>query len=431
LTRTAIVWFLIRKRPIYREGDTITMADELSIGLQELLRKARMEHDPDLLKEGVRVLSQALMEMEVEEHVGAARHERSPGRVGQRNGYRERNWDTRVGTIELKVPRVRDSSYFPSLLEPRRRAERALAAVVQEAYVHGVSTRKVDDLVKALGMGGISKSRVSELCEHLDAEVERFRGRPLEGSYPYVWIDATYVKARQDGRVASVAVVIAVGVNAESGEREVLGLDVGPSEEEAFWTAFVRSLVARGLSGVRLVTSDAHRGLKSAIEKVLQGAAWQRCRVHFMRDALSLVPKAAQQMVGATIRTVFAQPDAESARQQWRRVSDGFRPCFPRLAEPMDEAEEDLLAFATFPQEHWQKVWSNNPLERLNKEVKRKTNVVGIFPNEAAVIRLVGAVLSEQHDEWQVTKRYFSAGSLAKLERKEEAMVEQPELMAG
>jgi putative transposase len=269
------------------------------------------------------------------------------------------------------------------------------------------------------------------LCEHLDAEVERFRGRPLEGSYPYVWIDATYVKARQDGRVASVAVVIAVGVNAESGEREVLGLDVGPSEEEAFWTAFVRSLVARGLSGVRLVTSDAHRGLKSAIEKVLQGAAWQRCRVHFMRDALSLVPKAAQQMVGATIRTVFAQPDAESARQQWRRVSDGFRPRFPRLAELMDEAEEDLLAFATFPQEHWQKVWSNNPLERLNKEVKRKTNVVGIFPNEAAVIRLVGAVLSEQHDEWQVAKRYFSAGSLAKLERKEEAMVEQPELMAG
>jgi putative transposase len=431
LTRTAIVWFLIRKRPIYREGDTITMADELSIGLQELLRKARMEHDPDLLKEGVRVLSQALMEMEVEEHVGAARHERSPGRVGQRNGYRERNWDTRVGTIELKVPRVRDSSYFPSLLEPRRRAERALAAVVQEAYVHGVSTRKVDDLVKALGMGGISKSRVSELCEHLDAEVERFRGRPLEGSYPYVWIDATYVKARQDGRVASVAVVIAVGVNAESGEREVLGLDVGPSEEEAFWSAFVRSLVARGLSGVRLVTSDAHRGLKSAIEKVLQGAAWQRCRVHFMRNALSLVSKAAQQMVGATIRTVFAQPDAESARQQWRRVSDGFRPRFPRLAELMDEAEEDLLAFATFPQEHWQKVWSNNPLERLNKEVKRRTNVVGIFPNEAAVIRLVGAVLSEQHDEWQVAKRYFSAGSLAKLERKEEAMVEQPELMAG
>jgi transposase-like protein len=407
------------------------MADELRIGLQELLRKARMEHDPDLLKEGVRVLSQALMEMEVEEHVGASRHERTPGRTGQRNGYRERNWDTRVGTVELKVPRVRDSSYFPSLLEPRRKAERALSAVVQEAYVHGVSTRKVDELVKALGLGGISKSRVSELCEELDAEVERFRGRPLEGSYPYVWIDATYVKARQDGRVASVAVVIAVGVNGRTGEREVLGVDVGPSEDGAFWTAFVRSLVARGLSGVRLVTSDAHRGLKSAIGAVLVGASWQRCRVHFMRNALSLVPKAAQQMVGATIRTVFAQPDAQSAREQWRRVSDGFRHRFPRLAELMDDAEIDILAYAAFPPEHWQKIWSNNPLERLNKEVKRRTNVVGIFPTEGSVIRLVGAVLCEQHDEWQVSKRYFSAGSLAKLERKEEAVVEQPELMAG
>lgn len=407
------------------------MADELRIGLQELLRKARMEHDPDLLKEGVRVLSQALMEMEVEEHVGASRHERTPGRTGVRNGYRERNWDTRVGTVELKVPRVRDSSYFPSLLEPRRKAERALSAVVQEAYVHGVSTRKVDELVKALGMGGISKSRVSELCEQLDAEVERFRGRPLEGSYPYVWIDATYVKARQDGRVASVAVVIAVGVNARTGEREVLGVDVGPSEDGAFWTAFVRSLVARGLSGVRLVTSDAHRGLKSAIAAVLVGASWQRCRVHFMRNALSLVPKAAQQMVGATIRTVFAQPDARSAREQWRRVSDGFRHRFARLSELMDDAEEDVLSYASFPQEHWQKIWSNNPLERLNKEVKRRTNVVGIFPNEGSVIRLVGAVLCEQHDEWQVSKRYFSAGSLAKLERRKERMVEQPELMAG
>ena len=406
------------------------MADELRIGLQELLRKARIEHDADLLKEGVRVLSQALMEMEVQEHVGAARHERSPGRVGQRNGYRERNWDTRVGTVELKVPRVRDSSYFPSLLEPRRRAERALAAVVQEAYVHGVSTRKVDDLVKALGMGGISKSRVSELCEELDAEVERFRGRPLEGPYPYVWIDATYVKARQDGRVASAAVVIAVGVNGETGEREVLGLDVGPSEDGAFWTAFLRSLVARGLSGVRLVTSDSHRGLKSAVEAVLVGTSWQRCRVHFMRNALSLVPKAAQQMVGATIRTVFAQPDARSAREQWLRVSDGFRSRFPRLASLMDEAEEDVLSYAAFPPEHWQKVWSNNPLERLNKEVKRRTNVVGIFPNEAAVIRLVGSVLLEQHDEWQVCKRYFSLGSLEKLERKEE-FTEQPQLVAG
>jgi putative transposase len=407
------------------------MAEELRIGLSELLHKAMIEHDADFLKEGVRVLSQALMEVEVQEHVGAARHERNAGRTGQRNGYRERSWDTRVGTVELKVPRVRDGGYFPSLLEPRRKAERALAAVVQEAYVHGVSTRKVDELVKALGMGGISKSRVSELCEELDGEVERFRGRPLEGSYPYVWVDATYVKARQDGRVNSVAVVIAVGVNGESGEREVLGMDVGPSEDGAFWASFLRSLVARGLSGVRLVTSDAHRGLKGAVRTVLVGVSWQRCRVHFMRNALSLVPKAAQQMVGATIRTVFAQPDAESAHQQWRRVSDGFRHRFPRLSCVMDEAEEDVLAYAAFPSEHWQKIWSNNPLERLNKEVKRRTNVVGIFPNEGSVIRLVGAVLCEQHDEWQVAKRYFSAGSLAKLERKEQAVVEQPGLMAG
>jgi putative transposase len=326
---------------------------------------------------------------------------------------------------------VRDGSYFPSLLEPRRRAERALSAVVQEAYVHGVSTRKVDELVKALGMTGISKSRVSELCEELDEEVERFRNRELEGTYPYVWLDATYVKARQDGRVVSIAVVIAVGVNGETGEREILGVDVGPSEDGAFWTSFLRSLVGRGLSGVKLVTSDAHRGLKGALETVLQGATWQRCRVHFMRNALSLVPKAAQQMVGATIRTVFAQPDVGSAREQWRRVSDGFRHRFPRLSELMEEAEKDLLAYASFPQEHWQKIWSNNPLERVNKEVKRRTNVVGIFPNEAAVIRLVGSVLCEQHDEWQVSKRYFSAGSLAKLDRKEERLTEQPELVAG
>jgi len=338
-----------------------TVADELRIGLQKLLRKAMIDEDADFLKEGVRVLSQALMEMEVQEHVGAAPHERTAERVGQRNGYRERSWDTRVGTVQLKVPRVRDSSYFPSLLEPRRRAERALSAVVQEAYVHGVSTRKVDELVKALGMEGISKSRVSELCEELDEEVERFRGRPLEGSYPYVWVDTTYLKARQDGRVASVAVVIAVGVNGETGEREVLGFDVGPSEDRAFWSAFLRSLVARGLCGVRLVTSGAHRGLKSAVETVLVGSSWQRCRVHFMRNALTLVPKAAQQMVGATIRTVFAQPDSGSAHEQWRRVSEGFRHRFPRLSELMDEAEEDVLCYAAFPSEHWQKIWSNNP----------------------------------------------------------------------
>jgi transposase-like protein len=408
------------------------MADGLRIGLEQLLRKAEMEHDADFLREGVRALSQALMEIEVQEHIGAARHERSAERSGYRNGYRDRSWETRVGTVELKIPRVRDSSFFPSLLEPRRKAERALSAVVQEAYVHGVSTRKVDELVKALGMSGISKSQVSRLCEELDEEVERFRNRPLEGAYPYVWLDASYLKARQDGQVASVAVVIAIGVNAKSGEREVLGLDAGPSEDGAFWLSFLRSLVARGLAGVRLVTSDAHQGLKGAIEAVLQGASWQRCRVHFMRNALSLVPKATQQMVGATVRTVFAQPDSESAHQQWRRIADGFRARFPKLAELMDEAEEDVLSYATFPKEHWQKIWSNNPLERLNREVKRRTEVVGIFPNERAVIRLVGAVLSEQHDEWQVGKRYFGTGSLAKLDRHEQQeppSAHQPALM--
>jgi transposase-like protein len=389
------------------------MADELRMALVELLRKAERETDSDFLRQGVKLLAQELMELEVTQHLGAERHERSPLRQGQRNGYRERDWDTRVGTIELQVPRVRDGSYFPSLLEPRRRAERAMLAVVQEAYVQGVSTRRVDDLVQALGMTGISKSQVSRICSELDTEVERFRTRHLEGPYPYVWLDATFLKVRQAGKVVSMAVVIAIGVRA-SGEREVLGLDVGPSEDGAFWLQFLRSLVARGLSGVKLVISDAHQGLKGAIAAVLQGSSWQRCRVHFVRNALALVPKAAAQLVAATIRTVFAQPDAGSAKEQWRRVADGFRTRYPRLAELLDGAEEEVLAYLAFPSEHWRQIWSNNPLERLNKEVKRRTDVVGIFPNEAAVTRLVGAVLAEQHDEWQVSRRYFSAESLAK-----------------
>jgi len=388
------------------------MTDSLSIGLTKLLRKAAMDNDVDFLREGVRVFSEALMEHEVTAHVGAERHARTPERTGQRNGYRERRWDTRVGTIDLQVPRVRDGSYFPALLDPRRRAERALVAAVQEAYVHGVSTRRVDDLVQALGIVGISKSEVSRLCETLDAEVERFRTRPLTGVYPYLWLDATYLKVRQDGRVVSMAVVIAIGVTAE-GQREVLGLDVGPSEEEAFWQQFLRGLVERGLSGVRLVTSDAHAGLKRAVATILHGASWQRCRVHFVRNALALVPKSAQQLVAATIRTVFAQPDTTSARAQWRRVTDGFRERFVRLADLMDDAEADVLAYLAFPAAHWRQIWSNNPLERLNKEVKRRTDVVGIFPNDAAVIRLVGMILAEQHDEWQVSRCYFSAESLA------------------
>jgi transposase-like protein len=405
------------------------MAETVSMALADLVRKAEEHGDVDFLREGVRVLTQALMEIEVSQQLGAERYERTGERLGQRNGYRERDWDTRVGTIGLRVPRVREGGYVPGWLEPRKRAEQALVAVVREAYVQGVSTRKVDDLVKALGLDGISKSQVSRLCQSLDEEVERFRNRPLEGVFPYVWLDATFVKARDGGRVVSQAVVIAIGVNGD-GQREVLGLDVGPSEDGAFWLAFLRSLVARGLSGVQLVSSDAHQGLKGAIAAVIHGATWQRCRVHFVRNLLGLVPKSAAEMVAATVRTVFAQPDAPSAREQWRAVADRLRARFPKAADLMDEAEADVLAYLAFPKGHWRQIWSNNPLERLNKEVKRRTDVVGIFPNPAAVLRLVGAVLSEQHDEWQVARRYLSVESLAKL-RKEAPAEPTPALLAA
>jgi transposase-like protein len=390
------------------------MADTVRMALSELLRKAKAERDTDFLREGMKVLGEALMEIEVTQHVGAERYERTAERTGQRNGYRERQWDTRVGTVDLRVPRVRDGSFFPTILEPRKRAERALAAVIQQAYIEGVSTRRVDDLVKALGMEGISKSQVSRICEELDAEIGRFRTRALEGIYPYVWLDATFLKVRDNGRVVSMAVVVAIGVR-QTGEREVLGWEIGPSEDGAFWLRFLRGLVARGLRGVKLVISDAHEGLKQAIAAVLQGASWQRCRVHFIRNALAYVPKAAAQMVAATIRTVFVQPDAQSAKETWRKVADTFRKRYPKLAQLMDEAEADVLAYLAFPQEHWRQIWSNNPLERLNREIKRRTDVVGIFPNDEAALRLVGAVLGEQHDEWQVSRRYFSAESLAKL----------------
>ena len=403
------------------------MADEMSMALVELLRKVDM--DTDFLREGVRVLAQALMELEVTQQVGAERHERSVERVGQRNGYRERTWDTRVGTIDLQVPRVRDGGYIPRLLEPRRRAERALLAVVQEAYVQGVSTRRVDALVQALGLQGISKSQVSRLCQELDREGEAFRGRPLEEVYPYVWLDATYIKVRQQGRVVPQALVLAIGVRM-SGEREVLGLDVGPSEEGAFWQQFLRGLVARGLHGVQLVISDAHEGLRGAIASVLQGATWQRCKVHFLRNALGYVPMTAQALVATTIRTIFAAPDPPQARAQWRRVADGFRERFPRLTTLMDAAEDEVLAYLTFPPEHWRQIWSTNPLERLNKEIKRRTDVVGIFPNTAALLRLAGAILGEQHDEWQTGRRYMSAESLAKLALPGEE-VRQPLLVAS
>jgi transposase-like protein len=383
--------------------------------LSAFVGKLLEEQDGDVLREGIRVLSQALMESEVAGLIGADRHERSAARTAYRNGYRMRTWDTRVGTIELAIPKVRPGTYFPSLLEPRRRAEQALLAVVQEAYVHGVSTRKVDDLLKALSLDGMSKSEVSRICSELDPVVEAFRTRPLSGEHPYVWVDATYHKVRVDGRVMNQATVVAVGVT-QTGERQVLGVDVGPSEDRAFWTAFLRSLVKRGLRGVRLVISDAHEGLKAAIATVLTGATWQRCRVHFMRNLLATVPQGAREPIAAIVRTIFAQPDHASALAQLRKVADGLRSRFPQAATVLEDAAEDVLAYRHCPVAHQRQLHSTNPLERLNKEIKRRSNVVGIFPNPRAVIRLVGAILLEQDDEWAVAeRRYFSAESMKQL----------------
>jgi putative transposase len=369
--------------------------------------------DADLLREMIQYVAQRLMELDVETLCGAAYGERSAERANSRNGYRERVWETRAGAIDLKLPKLRTGSYFPSFLEPRRTAEKALAAVIQEAYIQGVSTRSVDDLVKALGMSGISKSQVSRLCAEIDERVGAFLGRPIEGDWPYLWIDATYVKVRQAGRIVSVAVIIAVAVNTD-GVREVLGMAVGPSEAETFWTDFLRSLTRRGLRGVKLVISDAHEGLKAAAAKVLK-ATWQRCRVHFIRNALAYAGKGQRQMVLALINTVFAQDSAETASAQWRTVADQLRGKFPKLAAMMDEAEPDVLAFKSFPKAHWAQIASTNPLERLNAEIKRRTNVVGIFPNDAAITRLVGALLLEQNDEWQLQRRYLQLEGLQSI----------------
>jgi len=383
--------------------------------LSAFVGKLLEEQDGDVLREGIRVLSQALMETEVAGLIGAERHERSGDRTAYRNGTRTRTWDTRVGTIELAIPKVTPGSYFPSLLQPRRRAEHALAAVVQEAYVHGVSTRKVDDLVKALGIDGISKSEVSRICAELDTVVTAFRTRPLTGEHRYVWVDATYHKVRVDGRVTSQATVVAVGIST-NGDRQVLGVDVGPSEDRAFWTAFLRSLVKRGLKGVRLVVSDAHEGLKQAIATVLTGTTWQRCRVHFMRNLLATVPQGAREAIAAIVRTIFAQPDHTSAMTQLKKVADGLRGRFARAAGLLEEAAEDILAYRHLPLEHQRQLHSTNPLERLNKEIKRRSNVVGIFPNPAALLRLVGAILLEQDDEWAVAdRRYFRPESMQLL----------------
>jgi len=376
---------------------------EDKIALKALLEQAS---DVDFLRDIIGFAAERMMALEVEALTGADYRARNPERSNSRNGYRERSWETRAGTVPLQIPKLRKGSYFPTFLEPRRTAEKALVAVIQEAYVQGISTRSVDDLVKAMGMSGISKSQVSRLCEEIDERVNAFLDRPLEGDWPFVWLDATYIKVRQSGRIVSVAVIVAVGVNNE-GKREVLGLTVGVSEAETFWSEFLRSLTRRGLRGVKLVISDAHEGLKAAIAKVL-GATWQRCRVHFMRNVLAHVGKGQQAMVASYIRTAFAQDTETAARAQWRKVADQLRPKLPKLAALMDDAEDDVLAHMAWPKDLRAKLHSTNPLERLNREIKRRTNVVGIFPNDDAIIRLVGALMLEQNDEWAVSRRYMT-----------------------
>lgn len=392
-----------------------------TMDVPEVVRKHLVEASPDVLRELVKVFAEALMSSDVDAICNAAYGERSPDRTNHRNGYRERAWDTRAGTIALRLPRLREDSYFPEwLLEPRRRAEKALVAVVAECYVKGVSTRRVEDLVATLGIERISKSQVSEMAKSLDETVEAFRNRPLDaGPYAYVWVDALVLKSREVGtraHIAGVAALIATGVNAQ-GYREILGLDVVTGEDGAGWLAFFRSLLARGLSGVELVVSDAHEGLKAAIGATLPGAAWQRCRTHFARNLLTKVPRASQEWVATAVRSIFAQPDADSVIAQHAQVVEGLAEKFPDASALLAQAADEVLAFTAFPKEHWKQCWSNNPQERLNREIRRRTDVVGIFPNRQAIIRLVGAVLAEQHDEWQVARRYMSLESLGKLRR--------------
>jgi putative transposase len=386
------------------------MTDDM-MNLRSLVEKSA---DADLLREMIGFAAEKLMALEVGAATGAGYGEKNALRLAQRNGYRDRDWETRAGTVELRIPKLRTGSYFPSFLEPHRMAEKALTAVIQEAYIQGISTRSVDDLVKAMGMSGISKSQVSRLCEEIDVKVKAFLDRPIEGEWPYIWIDATYLKVRRGGRIVSVAAIIAVGANTD-GRREVLGLEIGTSEAEPIWTEFLRKLTRRGLRGVKLVVSDAHESIKTAVSKVLN-ATWQRCRVHFMRNALAHAGKSGRRVVSAFIATAFAQETPEAASTQWRSVADQIRPKVPRLANLMDEAENDVLAYMTFPKQHWAKLHSTNPIERLNGEIKRRTEVVGIFPNEDAIIRLVGALLLEQNDEWAVQRsRYMTLETIAQM----------------
>ena len=399
------------------------MTDD-KIALSSLLEKSS---DSSFLREMIGFAAERLMQLETGAICNAAPGERSADRQNQRNGYRDRDWETRAGTVELRIPKLRRGSYFPAFLEPRRMAEKALTAVIQEAYIQGISTRSVDDLVKAMGMEGVSKSQVSRLCGEIDERVNAFLTRPLEGDWPYVWLDATYIKVRRDHRIVSAAVIVAVGVNTD-GRREVLGMTTGHSEAEPFWVEFLRSLARRGLRGVKLVISDAHEGLKAAITKVLS-ATWQRCRVHFMRNALSYAGKTQKRVVSAWVGTAFAQDDAAAARKQWRDVADQMRPRLPKLAGLLDEAETDVLAYMDFPAQHRAKIHSTNPLERLNGEIKRRADVVGIFPNEAAVVRLIGALLLEQNDEWATQRaRYMTLETIAPMS--DTAVVIMPELAA-
>jgi transposase-like protein len=385
------------------------MAEE-RLALSELLEKAS---DGDFLRSVAEAVLQLLMEVDVDGLIGAGRYERSGERTTWRNGFRDRGLDTRLGKLQLRIPKLRQGSYFPPFLEPRKMSEKALVAVIQEAWIGGVSTRRVEDLVQAMGLGGISKSQVSKLCKEIDERVQAFLDRPLTGEWPYLWLDATYLKQREGGRIVSVAAIIAVAVSTD-GRREIVGLHIGPSEAETFWSAFLKSLARRGLRGVKLVISDAHEGLKAAIRRVF-GATWQRCRVHWMRNALAYVPKSQQSMVAAALRQAFIQPDRAQANQVLRHVADQLREKWPKLAVFIDESEADVLSYLDFPEQHRGKLHSTNPLERLNKEVKRRADVVGIFPNEPAIVRLIGAVLLEQNDEWQLQHRYMQVEGMAEL----------------